>query len=272
MSYNKYRSARGWERRCVDFDKIHGDSSEAFQSLISSLGLESGMVIGDLMCGYGEVSRKILEYCLMNRLSVKCFLLEKYHVQMQRTHKYLAPYEKRFSVERKIQDIHDLSMKSTLDRAVIKMGLHELPKVKQEKAIRDIYLALKPRGAIYVWECMGQSLPITAAFREVVRKKDELAGLTSLVRERYFAHEDEIHESLEKAGFLNIKTMYQGEFKYVTKVIAQADLNDDDGKLSYWNCWLRENLSSDVKQTIRFNDAGDSISMSFVKKIISANK
>ena len=77
---------------------------------------------------------------------------------------------------------------------------------------------------------------------------------------------------MSKVGFKNIETIYEGEFRYETVRMLEGDFKGNIFKLEAWNVYLRENLSDEAKKTIRFTDSGDSISMSFVKKIIRARK
>jgi len=41
----------GWDVRNVDFSRIHGDDSRAYEFLLKSLNLREGMCLGDIMCG-----------------------------------------------------------------------------------------------------------------------------------------------------------------------------------------------------------------------------
>ena len=262
-----------WNRRCVDFSKVHGNEEEAFAYLVNALQLENGMVVGDLMCGYGEVSRKILEYCAKRHIAIRNYLLDAFQTQIDRTMQHLAEYESQGAcIQRVVTNMSYFSLESQLDRAIIKMGLHEVQKDEQERILRRVYLSLKEGGEAYIWESMGQNPHLTSVFREVVRKKDALAGYTNLVENRYFPHESEIYRYLSKVGFKNIETIYEGEFRYETVRMLEGDFKGNIFKLEAWNVYLRENLSDEAKKTIRFTDSGDSMSMSFVKKIIRARK
>ena len=68
------QKSKDWDRRCVDYRHIHGSDDEAFAFLIPALRLTSGLTIGDFMCGYGEVSKRILEYCSKNNILLRSLI------------------------------------------------------------------------------------------------------------------------------------------------------------------------------------------------------
>ena len=264
---------RGWNQRNVDFSKAHGNEDDAFERLIESMNLKSGITIGDIMSGYGAVSQKILDYCSKNNLFVRIILTDAFEGQINKSSQYLAPYELQgYAIQRRLEDARDLCFENKLDKAVIKMGLHEVPKRGQLRIIQNAYHALKEHGELYVWESFGQTPELSHCFRELIRKKDELAGFNSFVENRYFSHETEILEQLKEAGFRDIEIVYKGAFNYNSKNFLEIDFLGDTSKLHAWNEYLRSTLSNEEKKAVSFNDSGDSISMQFIKKIIKAVK
>ncbi|MBS3089262.1 class I SAM-dependent methyltransferase [Candidatus Pacearchaeota archaeon] len=264
---------QGWNQRNVDFSKAHGNEDEAFDKLIESMNLKNGMTMGDIMSGYGAVSRKVLDYCSKNNLYVRVILTDAYEEQINKSTSYLAPYELQgYAVQKRVEDARCLSLENILDKAVIKMGLHEVPKNDQPRIIQNAYNALKEHGEIYIWESFGQTPELSRCFRELVKKKDELAGFDSFVENRHFSHETDIFKQLKEAGFRDIEIVYDGIFNYTTKNLLESDFLGDESKLQAWNEYLRSTLSDEEKKAVKFNDTGDSISMSFVKKIIRGVK
>jgi hypothetical protein len=265
--------ASGWNKRQVDFTKIHGDDSAAFAALLDHMRLRNGLVIGDLMGGYGAVSRNILERCIRDGIDIEIILSDAYKEQLERSFETLAPYDAQgFLIKRILEDARTLSERPSLDNAVIKFGLHEVRREEQSAIIQGTYRRLKENGEFYLWMPMGTTPLLNKHFQDVVRKKDELAGLDELVMNRYFSHENEIRPLLEQAGFRNIRTIYEGPFIYTTKNFLDSDFEGDIHKVEAWNDYLRSSLSSDVKNLLAFTDNGDSISLSFVKRIIKAEK
>ena len=80
------------------------------------------------------------------------------------------------------------------------MGFHEVNKADQEKMAEEFYRIIKPGGKLVVWELSldQQTQPI---FSAIIRKKDELSGFGSLVRNRYFPTETDTSTLLSRVGF-----------------------------------------------------------------------
>lgn len=258
----------GWDRRKADYTKAHGDSSDAFATLLAAMNLGNGMVIADVMGGYGDVSKQILDYCSKKRIGVHLTLSDRFREQIERSKQHLKEY----NLTRKIEDARCLAFKdNSLDKIVIKMGLHEVKKEDQLKVASEVYRSLREGGEAYIWESIGQDDYLAYFWRGIVRQKDILAGFTSLVENRYFPSEQEIVDTLKTGGFKDIQKVYSGEFKYITRNLL-TDFNGDLSKLDAWNEFLRQRLPDDVKKAINFTDEGDSISMSFSKLIWVAKK
>jgi ubiquinone/menaquinone biosynthesis C-methylase UbiE len=258
----------GWDRRRADYTKAHGDSSEAFSALLNAMNLKKGMAVADIMGGYGDVTKQVLDYCSKKGISISLTLSDKFAEQIERSYGYLKGH----IVERKIEDARELAFKdASLDKIVIKMGLHEVKKEDQIRVASEMYRSLKLGGEAYVWESLGDSDYLAYFWKGIVRQKDLLAGFTSLVENRYFPSEQELIDILRVAGFKDIQRVYCGEFKYITKNLL-TDFNGDLAKLDAWNEFLRQRLPDDVKKAINFKDEGDSISMSFSKVILRARR
>lgn len=265
-------SEEGWGRRNVDFSRAHGNEDDAFRTLIEQLNVKTGDIIGDIMSGYGEVSRKVLEYCAEKGVFAKTVLIDAYETQIRKSYEHLAKFEGQgFVVERLVQDARCISLDSKFDKAVIKMGLHEVSRTDQARILEKSYEALKPAGELYVWESMGQTPEVTEWFRKIVRKKDELAGFQSFVENRDFLYDTEIIESMKKVGFVGVLEVYFGEFRYITENLI-GDFEGDYRKVEEWNKYLRMNVPEHIKRAINFTDNGNSISMSFVKKIFRGKR
>lgn len=269
-----------WNRRIVDYSKIHGDSSEAYHALVQSLKLSAGMIVGDIMSGYGAVSKEILDHCskqaiddIAHRpLPIRMILTDRFGAQLRRSVQHLSSYSPFFPISRVIADTRALPFHNCLDAAVIKHGLHELPHRDHTRALKSIHAALKPRGKIFLWEMVGLTEEQTKLARDILRTKDKLAGYTSLVQNRYFAHGTELYQSLEEAGFKDANDVYVGPFHYETKNFFESDLQSDQKKLQLFNEYIRKKVPAETRSSLDYTDRGDSIGLTFSKKIICAIK
>lgn len=272
---NKMDNKNGWNKRCVDFSKVHGNDDEAFASLLSDIKLRKGMKIGDIMGGYGGVSAKILEQARNEGLALDVFLSDAFETQIKRSIDFLREYEsENLKVTRKVEDIRVSSLPSNhLDALIIKMGLHELPYEEQLKALSESYRILKPGSRIYIWAPLTQTRHSTPYYREIIRKKDELAGYSQLVQNRYFSSKEELLELMKSAGFEGLQQVHLSElgFELSTKKFCEADMVGDQNKLREFNEYMRS-LPENVKAEFNFKDDGDDIKFSVNKEIISATK
>ncbi|OGJ17078.1 hypothetical protein A3K73_01475 [Candidatus Pacearchaeota archaeon RBG_13_36_9] len=265
MSNKIYKN--DWDRRIVDFDKVHGDSSGAYLELLKSLDLRGDLRIGDIMCGYGEVSSHLLEESRKRGISLDLSLLDSSSVQLDNSVKYLQKYRQD---KNKILLIlgdarsHKFPM-SSLDLIIIKMGLHEVPFEDQRKILRNSAASLKQGGRLYVWESLGLDCEVNAYFKEIVRKKDELAGFKQMVRDRYFPNQEEIISLMEEAGFSAIQEIYAGDIQINPAYLV--DLNQNPKKIAKFNSYVRALLPEGIKDKVHFQDNGNSVQMTFTKKI-----
>ncbi|MFH1802437.1 MAG: class I SAM-dependent methyltransferase [archaeon] len=267
-------NVEGWERRKVDFSRIHGDDSEAYHSLLNNLGLREGMLVVDLMGGYGAVSQKVLEYCESKGIWANLMLLDAYSTQLDMSREILAPYEaKGHSVVRILEDARNYPFsEGEIDKVIVKMGLHEVGRDEQQGILERAIASLKQNGDLFVWESVGKTPKIRDYFRKIVRKKDELAGYRSLAENRYFCYEEELIGLLEGAGGQRIARIYDGDFNLATGAFCEADFGGDVEKLREWNEYIRSVVPLDVAETIRLHDSNDSLEMRFDKKIFQVGK
>jgi len=227
------------------------------------------------MCGQASVSQRILDHYESQGKLASIFFSDGYQNQFAKAKENLNPYkEKGHMVTGLLEDIRSFPLLGpSLDVIVIKMGLHELRKEDQKEVVKRLMKNLTPSGDLFIWESMGQTPEINNFFKKVVRKKDELAGYRSFVRDRYFCTEEEIIDLAEKSGAREIEKIYEGNnFDYVTRVLSEADFGGDTEKLRELNEYIRSISTPKIAQSIRMNDSGDSIKMHFAKKIFRIRK
>jgi len=276
MSSNKIHNEleSGWSNRCVDFKKIHGNENNAFSALVSDMNLKEGMEIADIMCGYGSVSKEVLENCRKKGISLRLHLLDAYEKQINGSENYLANYTTNgCSINRIIGDAKNLPIKEkSLDKVIIKMGLHEVQKNNQMRILSNSFRSLREGGQLYVWDIMGKDEEINKYFNMIAKKKDELAGYTSLVKNRHFSSNKEIVELMKSVGIRNITNLYTDDFHFDTKKFLEVDFSNDNNKLTEFNEYIRNLLPSHIKKEISYREEGDNIGMIFERRIIRAER
>jgi ubiquinone/menaquinone biosynthesis C-methylase UbiE len=271
MSSNNIQN--DWNRREVDFSKVHGDDSRAFQSLIRNLKLRPNVNIADIMSGYGAVSQQVLEECKRKGIKINLTLSDSSETQIKKSKQTLNIYEnKGYNINRILSDVRIPHLsKESLDIAIIKMGLHEVPKQDQPRVLRNLVDSLKSRAELYVWESFGNTEEVNEYFNMIVRQKDRLAGYSEMVKNRYFPTREQIVEKMKDAGLRNIKQIYEGEFEYPTYRLS-VDFKGDKTKLDQWNQYIKILLPPNVRKKVKFKDYGDWIDLKFTKGIFVGRK
>lgn len=274
MSNNKEQV--GWNKRVVlDYSKIHGNNSKAFQALFGSMRLEAGMQITDIMCGHGAVSEKVLEKCKERRIKINLTLTDAFSNQIQRSRERLAQYEGLEStITRRVEDARAMAFRDeSLDIVIIKNALHEVRMPDQIKILRESYRALRQGGEIFLWITHGQTQEVNKYFAEIVRKKDEIAGFSSLVRNRYFSYRTEVEQALGRAGFDGIETIYSvRDFVYNTKELSKTDFGDDERKLQEYNRYVEAITPGHIKPLIDYSKNKEEIILKVMTTILKAKK
>ncbi len=265
----------GWQIRKVSYAYIHNVDEKDMNKLVESLELKNNLIIGDFMCGYGDVTKHILDYSKKNNIiNLIIFSSDLYKKQLDRINEYVTPdVIANARVMKRISDIRNLKFPANkFDRVVIKMGLHEILHKEQLGAAKQIYRVLKKDGIFSTWDVMPNTKEGQLLFQKIIRKKDELAGFGNFAKRRYFFREDEIKKTLKEAGFRDIKFYHEIKYRLETHKRLEQEFNNDKNKLIEWNDYVRKIVPESMKKAIDYKDNGDSIAMTFRKGIITAKR
>ena len=194
-------NSNSYQKRIVSYEKIHSIDENDFESLVSIVNPENRQIILDACCGYGAVSKRLLQTIEKNNLDTKIVLLDSSELQLSRAKENL----KEQNIDFVLSDARQTPFpENHFDTVVNKMGLHEVDKESQEQMLKEFYRIIKPGGKIVIWELAldEKTQPI---FSEIIKRKDELAGFDSLVRNRHFPKKEEVISELQNSGFKNAK-------------------------------------------------------------------
>lgn len=196
--------SNAYQERVVSYEKIHSIDEKDFQALVTLVNPENGQTILDACCGYGAVSKRLAEYISTKSLNTKIILLDSSELQLDRAREEL----KGLGFEFVLSDARNTPFEDNyFDAVVIKMGLHEVDKEGQAKMLEEFYRIIKPGGKVIIWE-LALDEKTQTPFSEIIKKKDELSGFSSLVKNRYFPRKEETLELLEGAGFENVTSKH----------------------------------------------------------------
>lgn len=282
---------KGFDDRIVRYEQIHKVKDEYYQALINAIDPREGEVIFEGCAGYADVSKHIIEATKDFQNKPEIYLIDESAVQMKRAHAELQLPEDHMV----LGDVRQTGMSAEkFDKAVIKMGVHELPKDEQPKVFSEMYRILKPEGKFVIWE-LSLNETTQKAFQDILRKKDELAGFDIMIKNRYFQRHDELQKLFEDAGFKDVKDEYniryvfdpKGRFEELISRDRQEMLaekgtlsEDDENELRFRAqervntliSYIRERVTDEMKDKIEYKDLGDNIEMTFDKVIMSGKK
>jgi ubiquinone/menaquinone biosynthesis C-methylase UbiE len=261
--------ADGYDKRHVDFGKIHGVQEEDLQLLVQALGLREGARVLDLGCGYGEVSANILAEAHRRQIGIDLYLCDLHQAQIQRISQDTQSRAKQIVVG----DARSLPFSNEqFDSVVMKMALHEVPVWDQPYVCEQVLRVLRPGGAFVVWGVMPGDGELQDVFNKIMQVKDVLAGYESLVRDRYFFRLDQLLHMLTEAGFNEAQQLRQVHFRQSTLARRDSELGGSDEKLGLLNAYCRAIISPELARQIDFTDSGDDIQFTVSNYIVSARK
>jgi ubiquinone/menaquinone biosynthesis C-methylase UbiE len=261
--------ADGYDKRHVDFAKIHGVQEEDLRLLVQALGLQQGARVLDLGCGYGEVSANILAESRRRQISIELYLCDLHQAQILRTSKDTQSGAKQIVVG----DARRLPFPSDhFDSVVMKMALHEVPVWDQPYVCEQVLRVLRPGGAFVVWGVMPGDSELQDVFNKIMQVKNVLAGYESLVRDRYFFRLDQLLHMLTEAGFEEAQELRQVHFRQSTLARRDSELGGSDEKLGRLNAYCRAIISPELARRIDLTDSGDDIQFTVSNYIVSGRK
>jgi YD repeat-containing protein len=267
---NKTTPTEGWKKRNVRYEQIHNVDEKDMVKLVESLEIANGGKIADLMCGYGAVSREIAKYCAGKGLDVSLVLVEMFKEQLDRSYEELKGIS---NITRILSDARNECLEpASLDGAIIKMGVHEVPQKDQQQIVNNVYKALKEGRIFSMWDVMPESLEEQLLFQDIIRKKDELAGFDSLVKNRYFFRQDEAMAYFVAAGFKDVEHVQKISYRFSSENRLEAEFGGIESKLMAFNDYIRTRVPESMKEKLQYNDSGRTIEMTFTKGIVRGRK
>ncbi len=213
--------------RIVDFKKIHNHKPEDFERFVDIIDPQPGQTILDGMDGYGAVAKEILKRANARGFSPEMYTLDESQVQIEMARENIPNINAEHLIEADMRKTPFEDRK--FDTVVIKMGIHEVPKPDQSVVVKEAYRILKDGGKFVTWELSFHDAEVQKVFQDLIRKKDEIAGFTSLVENRYFPRQDELIAIFEEAGFKNVAVAHEVDAQLSMRV-RESELVSKDRK------------------------------------------
>lgn len=261
--------ADGYEKRHVDFAKVHGVREGDLALLAQTLGLRDGARVLDLGCGCGEVSASILAEADRQNVEIDLHLCDLHGAQLALVPTAVA----RRACEIVVGDARSLPFPDDhFDSVVMKMALHEVPQCDQPLVCAQVLRVLRPGGVFVVWGVMPPDSEVQDVFNAIMQEKNALAGYESLVRDRYFFRLDQLLPMLGQAGFEAVREVSRVHFRQSTLARRDSELGGSDAKLQALNAYCRAAFTAAVARRIDVTEAGDDIQFTVPNHIVAGRK
>ena len=280
-----------YQKRIVSYEKIHSINEDDFKALVSIIDPQNGQIILDACCGYGSVSKRLLDEIEKEHLDTRIVLLDNSELQLSRAKEDI----KGQGVDFILSDVREIPFSDNhFDTVVNKMGLHEVDKESQEQMLKEIFRVIKPGGKVVIWE-LALDENTQSIFSEIIKKKDEISGFDSLVKNRHFPKRTEVISGLTNSGFENAKVEHDISPKLSIRnrkeelvSVDRLRLLEERGfleesdevelekiaeeKIEQLRSFVRENLSPEEKLLMGYSETESDTVLSAPKAIFTALK
>lgn len=194
--------------RITDYSYIHSHKEEDFEAFLNTINPKDGDKILEVFCGYGETTQKLIVREKSQGISCEHYLCDASITQIDRAIQALKDEPSIVSIMQ--ADARELPCGDEMfDIVVVKMGLHEINKESQTVAMQEIFRILKKGGKFVTWEiALLDDLDQQRIFREVIYRKNELAGFHEINQNRYFQTEDGLLNLFEATGFSSYEKVH----------------------------------------------------------------
>lgn len=284
---------KGFDDRIVRYEQIYGIEDKYYQILMSIIDPQEGEVIFEGCAGYADVSKHIIGATKNFKNKPEIYLQDESIVQIKRAHEELQLSGNKNHML--LGDIRATGMpQNKFDKAVIKMGIHELPKKEQLKIFTEMYRILKPEGKFVICEWLLNE-NTQKIFQDVIRKKDELAGFDAMVQNRYFPKYEELQKLFKDVGFKNVKDEYSIQHTFNPKRLNEELISknrlqilnekgilslEDENKLNFLGQerinilvqYMRERISEKEKVKVGCKETSNNIEIKIDEIIMSGKK
>ena len=252
-----------------DQDWINGISQDDYDALFKELNVRlnnnSNKKVLDLAGGSGKLTRMLRE-------KYDAYLFEHVKNLVEQAIVNGLPREKTF-----VANILDCDYLETIkesgkfDAVIIKSSTHEFPESKIVDVYKQAFSFLNDGGFIMDWDVHEPNYEISSWIKKWVNLKDEIAGLTTLVENRYFYTEEERINKMKEAGFKSPHVVYRFSYNWSVRRLGEVYWNSDEQKTKFFYEETKKLLES-VPSEITVEISSDDIKLKAPAVIIVAEK
>ncbi|MBK8059535.1 MAG: methyltransferase domain-containing protein [Gemmatimonadetes bacterium] len=248
--------ATSYDKRSVRFEEIHEVRGDDIRKFVVAGAPRSGERVLDLGCGYGAVTRALLDWIEATAATgyeLDVDLIDESDVQLARARSELGPHASHWSDDAKLtappqarlrfiratvpEDI--ASWSERYDVIYAKQVLHETPAEGQREFVEHLFRLLKPGGRLVVWEiALDEDPKLAGFFRDVIRRKDSLAGFETLIENRHFLQRAELLQHLQDGGGMAPAVVATVPYRFRSALRLGPELEGDVNRLRELNRFI----------------------------------
>ena len=266
-----------YRHRQIRLEKVHCVSEEHFDRLVAQLPLRPGQRLLDAGSAYGAVTQAVLQR--QPPAGVHYHLLEQSAVQLAEAKDQLQARQGTEWVQTHAAFYNESILApspppGSYHMIVAKLLWHEIARADQPQLARILYDLLAPGGRLVLWQITLDEA-IGDFYRDIIRKKDALAGYPTLVAQRHFPNESELLGQLQAAGFAQIEHADRLEYHFDSSTRLATDFRGDAAKQADWEGFIRQRAGELAPVTLaqlHYADPGDRVEMYFEWGLYVAQK
>ncbi|MFW6046823.1 MAG: class I SAM-dependent methyltransferase [Candidatus Woesearchaeota archaeon] len=264
-----------YDKRNVRYEVIHNFNPNYYDSLVPIGVPKQSSKILDHGCGYGSLTKRISQ--LYPDLQLKFDLQDTSAYQILRAKKELKDLKTNNKFNYYLNALTDCYFDNNeFDIVFSKLVLQEMHFDEQIQEVCELRRILKNEKFMFLW-LIWLEQPYKDFFRKVITEKDKIAGLKTLVENRYFADNKEILSILRRSGFTSEKTSFIPipPLVWETKNQLVGDLLNDQKKHIKLNRFIENEIKKETiecKRSIKYSKNGDNIKFEIPQMVIKLKK
>lgn len=265
--------------RITNYGYIHSHKEDDFKVFLDTIDPQDGEKILEAFCGYGETTQRLLSRESTASISCQHYLSDISEVQLNRAKESLQGQDNLVSID--LADALKLPYADNFfDKVVVKMGLHEGTSENQKLMARELTRVLKKGGKFVTWEiALPEDKDIQRVFKEVIYKKNSLAGFYEINRRRYFQTETTLKDLLSNSGLQKVtkvhdiwytfesirrkeemvsteRKLIQEAFGEVSDTHEEILLKLSNFRLEEFNKSIQDIITPDLREKLQYKEEG----------------
>ncbi|HEY9585209.1 MAG: hypothetical protein A3D65_02375 [Candidatus Lloydbacteria bacterium RIFCSPHIGHO2_02_FULL_50_13] len=244
-------------------DYVNGITKKDYGALFNYVSSIKPETILDLCGGSGSLAVKLTE------MGYDVYLLDHAGQLIEKAIQKGLAREKAITAD--ILKLKNESLGENFDLVVMKSSSHEFPKDKRKLVDATAFRLIKKGGYFIDWDAYFPTEDLSVWATKWINLKDEIAGLSDLVKNRSLVIESEAIANLKDVGFHDIRVVYRGLYTLSVKKFAEVDWDFDKKKTEEFYKKTIQLLQS-APNDLAYSTTGVDVEVKFPIIYLSAKK